>query len=718
MDQITTFREKYQQGTAYMSGELKQLEKKATGVFREEENRQLEQEYMSAMAQGYTRMRLFGMEKTTFGKVDDIPAQDMESYFKERKEAQRIHQITESGKKKKSAQETDAQVRMGDTVNLYLRNSAGDSASNVLRLYREKKEQNAAPADTPLEGTEFYEKVKDRDIAVQEREQELSDLMLRRDALALRVKNAAPKNMTGKAECEYEKQLLEKMNDVLRTWLAAGGISKEGKRVSEREKAKAAQHLALAVENYEYYVKNRDMLIGGMLFERVKKTDAYKEQYKYWRGVDKESSKQTLDIDQPIPNIYKDDIASLRSLISENGPYDEQKQALITSVYGEYMQHSVAFANMNQEIRGVRYAVQSDPEQMQYVEAWWDKNDYAVRQHELAMDAATAYLKYLIRGKTPDPTLAVYIEQHWHTDAFAEGLDQNVGALYAHQDEYKARIRERMEQLRTREDLDEAEKVSLIGRLEMVMDQGLHRQAVLLRRTSDVELEYTRFVNERCKVAGSNMTNTGYRDLPRVLMPLNGSVADVDAQESVARLVGLAKFESGVYPEDQKDENGRVIEGKRKGMACPKEERLAEFQTLREMLTKAKQDLQQYVDRYTAAFGSQSLKGIYDAVEITAGVYQKAQGVQDICTRICKSPLFDELAETDRKQMMEMWNFSKGLTKFVFNRAYEVDTSACLTQREVLADTGGIDVLGRTLEDQIALAAQENEELLAARRNR
>ena len=68
----------------------------------------------------------------------------------------------------------------------------------------------------------------------------------------------------------------------------------------------------------------------------------------------------------------------------------------------EEKQHSVAFANMNQEMRAVMQVVRYNTAQTKYVQAWWDKNDYMVRQHEIELDAATAYLKWLIVGKVPD----------------------------------------------------------------------------------------------------------------------------------------------------------------------------------------------------------------------------------------------------------------------------------------------------------------------------
>ena len=151
MDEARIFRERFQQGTAYMSEELKSIEKNATGTFKEPENQQLEREYMSAMEQGHVRMRLFGMQTTSFGKMEFATTEVMQSYCEERKEASRIRQITESGKKKKSRQETDAQARMGDRVNGQLKRSADASAANVLQMYREKKEQNHQPADPAMQ---------------------------------------------------------------------------------------------------------------------------------------------------------------------------------------------------------------------------------------------------------------------------------------------------------------------------------------------------------------------------------------------------------------------------------------------------------------------------------------------------------------------------------------------------------------------------------------
>ena len=93
MDHQEIFRKQFQQGTAYMSEELKSIEKNATGTFKEPENQQLEREYMSAMEQGHVRMRLFGMQTTSFGKMEFATTEVMQSYCEERKEASRIRQM-------------------------------------------------------------------------------------------------------------------------------------------------------------------------------------------------------------------------------------------------------------------------------------------------------------------------------------------------------------------------------------------------------------------------------------------------------------------------------------------------------------------------------------------------------------------------------------------------------------------------------------------------
>lgn len=237
-------------------------------------------------------------------------------------------------------------------------------------------------------------------------------------------------------------------------------------------------------------------------------------------------------------------------------------------------------------------------------------------------------------------------------------------------------MRERIEQIRNREDLGQQKKDSLIYKLENSLDHSQNQQVERLLSTSDNEIRYTEFVSKNCQVTDNDPNGGGYRDLVRVMMPVNGSVDDVNAQESVARKVGLVKFAKGVYLGDQKDENGQIIEEKRNGMACSKEERLAEFSALKEVLARAKQDLEQYVDQHKAVFGRQSLQEAYDAVEIPTGAYKKAQGMRDMCSVICQSPLFDELA-----------------------------------------DPASIASLGLTLEDSIANAAGQHEQALAERVN-
>ena len=136
------------------------------------------------------------------------------------------------------------------------------------------------------------------------------------------------------------------------------------------------------------------------------------------------------------------------------------------------------------------------------------------------------------------------------------------------------------------------------------------------------------------------------------------------------------------------------------------------------MLEHAKQDLEQYVEQHKDAFGEQSLEEAYHTTETTAGVYKKAQGMRDMCGVICRSPLFSELAEADRHQMVELWNFSGGLTMFSDDRLSVIAQTTGKTLREVLdGDRAPMAVLGRTLEDTIADVAGQHEQALAERVN-
>ena len=135
------------------------------------------------------------------------------------------------------------------------------------------------------------------------------------------------------------------------------------------------------------------------------------------------------------------------------------------------------------------------------------------------------------------------------------------------------------------------------------------------------------------------------------------------------------------------------------------------------MLYQARQDLRQYIDQHGAAFGKQSLSEAYDTVEIPTGAYKKAQGMRDMCSVICQSPLFGELTEADRTQMIELWNFGSGLTDFTRERVTVIGNTTGRTLREVLADPASIASLGLTLEDAITSAARMHEQALAARKN-
>ncbi|MDD6039515.1 MAG: hypothetical protein PUD20_12080 [bacterium] len=707
----------YKRGTAYMSKELKKVDKKSTNTFREAENRQLDQEYMTAMGQGYVWAKMFGMKETDFGPMKGVSTARIERHYNERMEARRIHQITESGKKKKSEQETDAKERMGNYVFGRMQMAANESAANVLQLYQEKKEQELQPENPQIMGDEFYPVVKNRAIGAQMQEQQISDLMLKRDQLAVRVKNANPESDMEKAEHEYNRQLLVKLSDALRTWMAVGGISENGKSVSDREKAKAMQHLALAVESYEYYARYGKVIIGGMLKERFRKNNQlYKDYYKQIQEASKIISKETIGLKQPMMMSSMKETVNLRKLISDNGPYDEKKKALITSVYGEFMQHNVAYSKMVMDHRTIEYGTSLwGNKQEEYLMAWCRNSNYEIGQHELAMDAATAYIKYLVQGTTPDPTMAVYIEQHWKTNVFEVEMREVPDDLYGDDEDYKERIRDRIETIHCDDTLSEDKKESLIHKLYDALDGPVNQKEERLLSSSSRELDYNRFVKENCQVTQNDPNCGGYRDIARLMMRVDYPSLGLDAQKVRDRKIGLVKVTMGTYLGDQKDAQGNPIEYKMHGMKCTRKERLEELDKLRPVIKAAQEDLEDYVWSHADSFGIQSLEDAYRNVDIPTKAYKKAQALRDTCALICESSLFDQLSEQVQEQLTESWIYGAALTEMTHNRTAMLSGIWRKSFRKIVDAGDCLANLGMTLEDYKELAREQIEVRLSKR---
>ena len=669
--------------------ELSRIDQKSKGVFGEQQRMQMEQQYMAAMQEGSLRMRMFGIKQTTFGKLDWVSADFMHSYYTERREAQQIHQVEESGKKKKSQQEEDAYARKGKTMVTKMKTSAGATGGRIWEAYQAKKQQNAVDAGEPL-GTEFIEQTSDQTLNADQQTEAIANLMLKRDALAERVKAPVPKIPSEQAEHVYNQRLLEKINDAVQTWLRVGGVNEQGKRVSGRDKTSAARHLPLAIENYEFYVKNREYEIGSIVMQYMEKHEQYQETYKEIRDRDIGSTKSLTGLDQPIANIYKDDILNLKEMIAVGGEQYEKNKKLIQKVYEEYIQHSIAFAKRNLKVTAMKTLLNNggDWEAFHYVSEWWDKSDFESRQHELVMDAAMAYVKYLLKGKQPDPTLAVYIEQHWHADTLNGQLDASAKDLYADQQGYADRIHERIREVQANEQLSERTKDRIVFQLENALHNPQNMQSEQLLKYSPLELTLSDFVKEKCQVTENDPDGGGYRDVARVLMPVDATELAVDEEQVKKIKAGLYRFATGKYLGDQKDEAGNVIEGKRDRMPCSAEERMSELPLIVEQLSQAKQDMEAYVNNHAEEFQQQSLQRVFQGIDVINGAHAKAQSMRDQCSRLVSSDLFFSLDQDLQSQITGIWDFASGLTDFIRDRSSLLhDVNEFASMRELLSDS-------------------------------
>ena len=177
------------------------------------------------------------------------------------------------------------------------------------------------------------------------------------------------------------------------------------------------------------------------------------------------------------------------------------------------------------------------------------------------------------------------------------------------------------------------------------------------------------------------------------------------------------KFAQGKYLGDQKDEQGNIIEDRKHGMACTKEERLAEFPALLGVVEHAYEDMHAYVEAHEAVFQKQSMEDVYHSVETLTKVYKKAQAMRDMCSVMCKSPMFDELEKPVQERMIELWDFGGALTEMIQNRVTLISHTQKNTFRELTEDGGkGLRTLGMTIEDYLVMMHRSHENTLAARR--
>ena len=152
-------------------------------------------------------------------------------------------------------------------------------------------------------------------------------------------------------------------------------------------------------------------------------------------------------------------------------------------------------------------------------------------------------------------------------------------------------------------------------------------------------------------------------------------------------------------------------------MECSKEERLAEFPALKEVVEHAYEDMHAYVQANEVVFQKQSLEDVYRSVETLTKVYKKAQAMRDMCSVICKTPLFDELEKPVQDRMIELWDFGGALTEITQNRVTLISQVRGKTLRELTEDGGaGLRTLGMTIEDYVAMTHRTHAKTLAAQR--
>ncbi len=160
------------------------------------------------------------------------------------------------------------------------------TATNIMTAYYTKKEEilaqrEEAPQNIQLTGKEFLmPPTVDRMDEANALSQRIVGVMFERDRLSDKLKSGKKENKTpyGKARAKCEEQLLNYMNDVIKTFFTSNGVADLGeKAISKKDQETAKKHMALAMEKYEMYVRTFEETVAQESIKLIANKNSYKE---------------------------------------------------------------------------------------------------------------------------------------------------------------------------------------------------------------------------------------------------------------------------------------------------------------------------------------------------------------------------------------------------------------------------------------------------------
>ncbi len=561
-----------------------------------------------------------------------------------------------SYQKKKSDQEKAAIAR-GEYSDY--KTDKAEAATLALQKYEEDKTAKS------LDGKEFLERPEGD--SMEQISERVANVIRAADWLKNKVKDMKSKNPKGidAVQLKVEEDRLEVVNDAIKTFYAANGVSMTGKKVSAKDIEKAKLHLPLALEKYNFYInqKNYDYLVGKGQEEFIKKS-AYGKNYmkKYENDNKKEGELGGLDQGE------KQAIVEIQKLIHDKPEIYAQHKESIDKVYGELLQTYKAIGERmitGQMVAGYIYdeikgGAQARLPYQQFRQAVSDSyGDQEFDLLNIKVEGDLAYLKYLLTGKEPNAVLAPYLKEKYNVDGISR---QDKTTRYT---ETKQLFDERIAELeRPKEGLSPEEAIERekaakklktdptilksVASMEQAMveysDSGIKLRAIQASAKSGLDgaaLSKKRYLME---------TGRGYRDIARTLTPLG--------QESTVT-------------KEQVDAHAKILfVSVKTGVRTLKEDEAIKAKDLHNAFTgyitdlsAGIADLHNYMTEHPGFLGGLKFEDVMKDTSALCAFYKKAQGLRDALELLSSKVVADTLSDDELKNLAELRAEAVCLTK-------------------------------------------------------
>ena len=673
---------------------------------KSEQLEQMKQYHGCAQKQGDLRMRALGLQNLG---TEDVPQQVVQENRQIKKDAQYIYQMEQSGKKKRAQQEEDATVRAGDEMVQNMKRCAAQSAGMIQKTYEKKKEDQTPIDQTIPKGSEFVIPP-NGEIDPEGQANAIANLLLQRDKYAKWLETAPQNTISEKAGFRFNQEYVEYINDAVKTWKEAGGYNEKGKRISERAKKAAQQHLPLAIEKYTYHIGHMKDIVTGYEVELLKNTDSYKKEYETEMEAALQNGKNAHFTTVPIAGPPAQALSDLRLTILARKEEYEQNKPLVDSLYEELLQHWGEMTRMTIEQSAAQNADILTLEKRSDIKKWRDRHGYEYDLHEFTANGIVAYIEYLLKGSKPSPEAAMYIEKRFQVSLGKIGGQMKPSEEYGDDQGYNERINARIAELYRDESLPEKMKQdaieALIGVVEKKRPQN--EKAEMLVRYSANGLKQRIFAKTSCVVPEMEAV-IGCRDLVRECQPLEEAEIKVDGEYVKSLKKNLYQLQKGThYPQEEGEK-----------IPCTTSDYEEGVSQFTKMLTEAKQDVESYMKKYPEAFSDMSIPKAYKWNDQLTTAYKKVQGMRDTCGAIVKTKGFYEVSEEARKQIIDLWDFSGALTDLLNRWSTIPSDIGNATLAELDLENGDAAVsLKKTYEDWLEGSRKAHANIIASRKSR